>query len=82
MYEPSRGYIIPKFIMYDGTYDPFNHLMHYRQMMTLDINNDEVFLTSLQGTALAWFHRLPLNFIHSFREMSKVFVAHYLCSRR
>ncbi|RVW66361.1 hypothetical protein CK203_065176 [Vitis vinifera] len=53
MYEPLRGYIIPKFIMYDGTYDPFDHLMHYRQMMMLDINNDEVFPTSLQGTALA-----------------------------
>ena len=30
MYEPLKGYTIPKFIMYDGTYDPFDHLMHYQ----------------------------------------------------
>ena len=42
MYKPLRGYTIPKFVMYDGTYDPFDHLMHYRQMMTLDIDNDEL----------------------------------------
>ena len=27
MCEPPRGYTIPKFVMYDGTYDPFDHLM-------------------------------------------------------
>ena len=51
------GYVIPKFTMYNGTYDPFDHLMHYRQVMMLDIRNDEllykVFLISLQGLALA-----------------------------
>ena len=51
-------------------------------MMTLDINNDEllykVFPASLQGTTLAWFHRIPFNSINSFKKMSKVFVAHYL----
>ena len=82
MYEPPRGYTIPKFVMYDGTYDPFDHLMHYWQMMTFDIDNDEflckVFSTSLQGTTLAWFNQLPRNSIHSFKEMSEVFVAHYL----
>lgn len=60
MYEPPRGYVIPKFVMYDGTYDSFDHPMRYRQMMTLDIGNDEllckVFPTSLQMIALAWFH--------------------------
>ena len=84
MYEPPRGYTIPKFVMYDGTYDPFDHLMHYWQMMTLDIDNDEflckVFSTSLQGTTLAWFNQLLPNSIHSFKEMLEVFVAHYLFS--
>ena len=41
MYEPLRGYTIPKLFMYDGTYDLFDHLMRYRQMMMLDIDNDE-----------------------------------------
>ncbi|KAL6334630.1 hypothetical protein AAG906_019488 [Vitis piasezkii] len=26
--------------MYDGTSDPFDHTMHFRQLMTLDIGND------------------------------------------
>lgn len=57
LYKPPMGYVIPKFTMYNGTYDPFDHLMHYRQVMMLDIRNDEllykVFLISLQGLALA-----------------------------
>ncbi|RVW69854.1 hypothetical protein CK203_060698 [Vitis vinifera] len=31
---------MPKFIMYDGTSNPFDHIMHFRQLMTLDIGND------------------------------------------
>lgn len=29
-YEPPRGFIIPKFSTYDGSSDPFDHIMHYR----------------------------------------------------
>ncbi|RVW55115.1 hypothetical protein CK203_066976 [Vitis vinifera] len=39
-YEPSRGFIVPKFTTYDGTSDLFDHIMHFRQLMTLDIGND------------------------------------------
>ena len=42
----------------------------------------KVFPTSFQGTTLAWFHKFSPNSIHSFREMSEVFVAHYLCLAR
>ena len=46
-----------KFIMYDGTVDPFDHLMHYRQVMTLDTGNGplmcNVFPASLHGRALS-----------------------------
>ena len=61
-YEPPRGFLVPKFSTYDGSNDPFDHIMHYRQLMTLDIGNDallcKVFPASLQGQALSWFHRL------------------------
>ena len=80
-YEPSRGFIVPKFTTYDGTSDPFDHIMHYRQLMTLDIGNDallcKVFLVSL---ALSWFHRLSNNSMNNFRDLSEAFVGHYLCS--
>ena len=52
-YEPPRGLLVPKFTMYDGTSDLFDHLLHYRQLMTLDIGNDvllcKIFPTSLHG---------------------------------
>ncbi|RVW51763.1 hypothetical protein CK203_066846 [Vitis vinifera] len=66
--------------------DPFDHIMHYRQLMTLDIGNDmllcKVFPASLQGQALSWFHRLPANSIDNFRDLFEVFVGQYLCSAR
>ena len=39
-YEPPRGFMVLKFIIYDGISDPFDHIMHYKQVMTLDIGND------------------------------------------
>ena len=39
-YDPPRGFMVPKFSKYDGTSDPFDYIMHYRQLMTLDIGND------------------------------------------
>ncbi|KAL6323132.1 hypothetical protein AAG906_027402 [Vitis piasezkii] len=51
-YKPPRGFIVPKFSVYDGSSDPFDHIMHYRQLMTLDIGNDallcKVFPASLK----------------------------------
>ncbi|RVX21473.1 hypothetical protein CK203_002115 [Vitis vinifera] len=85
-YEPPRGFLVPKFSTYDGNNDPFDHIMHYRQLMTLDIGNDallcKVFPASLQGQALSWFHHLPLNSVDNFRDLSEAFVGQYLCSAR
>ena len=85
-YEPPRGFLVLKFSAYDWSSDPFEHIMHYRQLMTLDIGNDallcKVFPVSLQGHALLWFHRLPMNSVDNFRDLSKAFVGQYLCSMR
>ncbi|WJZ94646.1 hypothetical protein VitviT2T_013486 [Vitis vinifera] len=85
-YEPPRGFLVPKFSTYDGTNDPFDHIMYYRQLMKLDIGNDallcKVFPASLQGQALSWFHRLPPNSVGNFRDLSEAFVGQYLCSAR
>ena len=76
--EPPRGFLVPKFSTYDGSNDPFDHIMHYRQLITLDIGNDEllckVFPTSLQGQALSWFHRIPPNSVGNFRDLLEAFV--------
>nr|CAN81438.1 hypothetical protein VITISV_014972 [Vitis vinifera] len=81
-YEPPREFIVPKFSAYDGSSDPFNHIMHYRQLMTLEIGNDmllcKVFPANLQDQALSWFHRLPINSVDNFRDLSEAFVGHTL----
>ena len=73
-----------KFSTYDGSSDPFDHIMYYRQLMTLDIGNDallcKVFPASLQGQVLSWFHLLPPNSVDNFRDLSEAFVGQYLCS--
>nr|CAN70869.1 hypothetical protein VITISV_029059 [Vitis vinifera] len=75
-YDPPRGFIVPKFSTYDGSSDPFDNIMHYRQLMTLDIGNDallcKVFPADLQGQALSWFHRLPPNSVDNFKDLEFV----------
>ena len=67
-YEPPRGFVIPAFATFDGSTDPYDHMLHYNQAMILNAGNDlllcKVFSASLQGPALAWFHNLPHNSIN------------------
>ena len=62
-YESSRGFIVPKFMTYDGIGDHFDHIMHFKQLMTLDIGNDallcKAFSANLHDQTLSWFNRLP-----------------------
>ena len=53
--------------MVDGSVDPYDHMLHYNQVMTLNAGNDcllcKVFRASLWGPALAWFYKLLHNSI-------------------
>ena len=83
-YEPPRGFIIPPFSMYNGSSDPYDHMLHFNQAMILNAKNDrllcKVFLASLKGPALAWFHKPPRGSMNSFSELWVTFVSQYLCS--
>ena len=83
-YEPLRGFVISSFTMYDGSSDPYDHMLHFNQVMILNAGNDrllcKVFPASLKGPALAWFHKLPRRSINSFSELWDAFVSKYLCS--
>ena len=72
---------MPTFAIFDGSNDPYDHMLHYNQEMTLNVENDhllcKVFSTSLQGPVLAWFHKLPRISINSFNELWTVFVSQY-----
>ena len=78
-YEPSRGFAIPAFTTFDGSTDPYDHMLHYNQAMTLNAGKDrllcKVFPISLQGPVLAWFHKLPRNSINSFNELWIAFIS-------
>ena len=73
---------MPAFTMFDGSNDPYDHMLHYNQAMTLNTGNDsllcKVFLTSLRGPTLTWFHRLQCNSINSFNELWTAFISQYL----
>ena len=85
-YEPPRGFVIPPFSMYDGSSDPYDHMLHFNQAMILNAGNDKllckVFPASLKGPAMAWFHRLLRGSLNSFGELWAAFVPQYLCSVR
>ena len=85
-YEPPRGFFMPTFVMFDGSSDPYDHMLHYNQELTLNADNDhmlyKVFPTNLQGPALGWFHKLPCNSINSFNKLWTVFISQYQCSVR
>ena len=56
-YEPPRGFVILAFATFDGSADPYDHILHYNQAMILNAGNDrllcKVFPTCLRGLALA-----------------------------
>ena len=70
--------------MYDGSFDPYDHMLHFNQAMILNAGDDcllcKVFPASLKGLALAWFHKLPQRSINSLSELWAAFVSQYLCS--
>ncbi|KAL6319752.1 hypothetical protein AAG906_036810 [Vitis piasezkii] len=66
-YKPSRGFIVPKFTMYDGINDLFDHIMHFRRLMTLNIGNDALLCKSLAK-------KLPATMDDLFRLVDKYFM--------
>ena len=85
-YEGPRGFVMPPFSMYDGSTDPYDHMLRFNQTMILSARNDhllcKVSLASLKGPTLAWFHKLPRGSINSFSELWAEFISQYLCSAR
>ena len=69
-YKPPCGFFILAFTTFDGSTDPYDHMLHYNQAMTLNAENDwllcKVFLASLRRPALAWFHKLSRCLINLF----------------
>ena len=85
-HELLCGFFIPTFTMFDGSIDPYDHMLHYNKAMTLNSGNDlllcKVFQASLHGPVLSWFHKLPQSLINKFNELWRAFISQHLCSVR
>ena len=72
--------------MYDGLSNLYDHMLHYNQVMILNVGDDQllckVFPANLKGPTLAWFHKLLRGSINTFGELWVAFVSKYLCSVR
>ena len=73
---------MPQVEAFDGARDSVDHLNTYKNQMELHGYQDPVrckaFAITLKGPALAWFNRLPSSSISLFRELSIVFVSHFI----
>ena len=85
-YKCPRRFVILPFALYDGSSDPYHHMLHFNKAMILNAGNDrllcKVFQASLKGPALAWFHKLSRGSLNSFGELWAAFVSQYLCCIR
>ena len=76
---------MPQIEAFDGTKDPIDHLNTYKNQMELhgyqDLVRCRAFSITLKGPTLAWFNRLPLSSVSSFRELSIAFVSHFIRAR-
>ncbi|GFS41708.1 hypothetical protein Acr_00g0075950 [Actinidia rufa] len=71
--------------IYEGKKDPMDHLDSYKSLMLLQDCSDEVmrkaFFANLKGSARSWFRKLPPGTIDSFNDLSRLFIANFMCCR-
>ena len=84
-YPLPEKFRMPQVEAFDAVKNPIDHLNTYKNQMELHGYQDpmrcKAFATTLKGPALAWFNRLPLSTITSFRELSIAFVSHFIGAR-
>ena len=77
---------IPTLDLYDGTWDPCDHIATFKMTMHLQGIPDEImcraFPTMLKGPVRVRFGKLPPNTITSFQELSKLFVNNFIGGQR
>ena len=76
---------MPQIETFDETKDAVGHLNTYKNHMEMHGYQDPVrckaFAITLKRSALAWFNRLPLASISSFKELSITFMSHFIGAR-
>ena len=76
---------MPQIEAFGGAKDPIDHLNTYKNKMELHGYHDPVrckaFAIKLKGSALAWFNSLPPSSVSLFKELSIVFISHFIGAR-
>ena len=76
---------MPQIKSFNGMKDPVDHLNTYKNQMELHGYQDPVrckaFTITIKGSTLAWFNRIPLALVSSFKELSIAFVSHFIGAR-
>ncbi|XP_075655075.1 uncharacterized protein LOC142625275 [Castanea sativa] len=80
---------LPQLEPFDGLKDPLDHLNTFKTTLGLQQPPDEIlcrsFTTTLKGTALEWFTKLPTSSIDSFETLGIAFLRHFVsgqCPKR
>lgn len=86
--ELVSKFTLPKFELFDGTIDPTKHVLHYKQLMEMttmsssrkDVVLYMVFTSSLSGSTLVQFSRLPPHSVVSFLQLVELFINQFFTS--
>ena len=77
---------MPQVELYDGTTDPLNHLESFKALMLFHGAIDGIlchaFLATLRKVARLWFSELHPSSIHSFKQLDRLLVGHFISSQR
>ena len=81
-----RHFTQPTFTMYNERTDFVEHVSHFNQRMVVHSKSEvlmcKVFPSSLEPVAIRWFDNLKKGSINSFKELTRVFRAHFVtCSK-
>ena len=82
-----KGYQKPSFEKFDGVNGtPHEHLTHFYSACGETSQSDALlirqFVQSLKGPAFTWYTQLPPSSIHTWDDMHKSFLAHFVSSER
>ncbi|KAI0493979.1 hypothetical protein KFK09_024109 [Dendrobium nobile] len=77
----SKGYIVPKFNLFDGTANPRQHLAQFKATCGNTGGNDahllHQFVSSLTGTTFEWYAELPNDSVRTFTKLETMFIKRF-----
>ena len=77
---------MPSLDSYDGTRDPFDHIVTFKTTMHPQGVPDKImckaFLTTLKGPMQVRFNKIPPNTVSSFEKLSNLFVNNFIGGQR